>query len=241
MLLTLMLGGRQKRGTTDLRVEANEALSTLREVVLMPRDLAPVLPQTDHQDDVVVLVHGFFASAGVFRPLRHKLERELGAKVASFTHPPGAGVRTIARSLAKLVDRIPENTRIHIVGHSLGGVVARWYVQELGGYARVTQTFSLGSPFRGTRVAHPFPFLVGADLHTKSRLLQRLRDRAHEVRVPHTSILGDADRLIVPQDSAILPSGDVALFTGLGHNALLYDKRVQALIAARVKTVRPLA
>src|SRR5262245_31560781 len=110
-----------------------ETLSTLREVYLMPRDLLPVLPAVGPGDDVVVLIHGFFASAGVFRPMRARLERDAGARVASFTHAPGMGIVRIARQLARLVDRVPANTRVHLVGHSLGGLVARWYVQELGG------------------------------------------------------------------------------------------------------------
>src|SRR5438445_1604345 len=127
-----------------------EAMATLREVVLMRRDLLPVLPKAYAGDDVVVLVHGFMASAGVFRPMRARLEKEAGACVASFSHAPGWGVKRIAQQLANLVDRIPHGTRIHLVGHSLGGVVARWYVQEMGGHARVAQTISLATPFGGT-------------------------------------------------------------------------------------------
>src|SRR5882762_9361601 len=140
----------------------NEAWATLREVCLMPRDIAPILPETRPGDDVVVLVHGFFASAGVFRPMRKRIEAETGARVASFTHLPGVGVRRISLSLAKLVDRIPRGVRIHLVGHSLGGLVSRWYVEELGGHLRVAQTISLATPFHGTRLAR-LRFLVGND------------------------------------------------------------------------------
>jgi pimeloyl-ACP methyl ester carboxylesterase len=106
-----------------------ERLSLIREMTLVHRDLAPVVPEARPGDTVVVLVHGFCASAGVFRPLRARLERETGARVATFTHAPCVGIRRIARSLSELVARIPLGTRITVVGHSLGGVVARWYVQ----------------------------------------------------------------------------------------------------------------
>src|SRR5579885_2866555 len=104
-----------------------ERLALLREVALVPRDLTAVVPEARPGEDVVVLVHGFLASAGVFRPLRARLERESGARVATFTHAPGLGVRRIAKQLAAIVDRIPRGTRITVVGHSLGGLVARWY------------------------------------------------------------------------------------------------------------------
>ncbi|MCL2726103.1 MAG: alpha/beta fold hydrolase [Polyangiaceae bacterium] len=220
----------------SLRVHVSETVATLREVVLMPRDIGPVLPETvGPHDDVVVLLHGFFASAGVFRPMKERLVCETGVHVSSFTHAPGAGVERIAQSLARLVARIPDGCRIHLVGHSLGGLVARWYVQELGGYRRVAQTISLGSPFGGTERARPFRFLVGADLCRTSPLLSRLRSRAHEHDVPHTSIVGDADTMVVPAESAIFPRGDVHVLPGRGHNSLLFDPASISHVTERVR------
>lgn len=222
-----------------LRVHVTETIATLREVVLMPLDLVPVVPQAMvPSDDVVVLVHGFFASAGVFRPMKERLVQTTGAKVASFTHAPGAGVERIAKSLARLIDRIPHGCRIHLIGHSLGGLVARWYVQELGGHERVAQTVSLGSPFGGTERARPFKFLVGADLCRTSPLLQRLRSRAHDHDVPHTSIVGDADAMIVPNESAVFPRGDVHVLPGRGHNTLLFDPESIGLVTERVRKLQ---
>jgi triacylglycerol lipase len=226
MLLSLLLNGGHGPEKTTLAAEAAEAIATLREVVLIPRDLNTLVPNALPGEDIVVLVHGFFASAGVFRPMRERLERESGAHVASFTHTPGVGVRAIARQLARLIDKLAPRTRIHIVGHSLGGVVARWYVQELGGHTRVAQTISLGSPFGGTAVAKAFPLLVGRDLHPNSALLTKLRAGAHRVNVPHTSIVAGQDRMVWPRESAVLPASDVITLDGRGHNSLLYDSAV---------------
>ena len=207
-----------------------EALSTLREVVLSPFDIAPVLPNVKRGDDLVVLVHGFCASAGVFRPMRQQLEAQTGASVATFTHLPGAGVKRIALSLARIVDRIPKGVNIHLVGHSLGGLVARWYVQELGGHARVAQTISLAAPFGGAPAAHAFPWLVGADLRPSSSVLERLRAGATP-DVPHTSIMGTEDRVVFPIDSASFHHGERIVLHGRGHNSLLFDPEVHRIIS----------
>src|SRR6516225_9256926 len=90
----------------------DERFALLREMALVTRDLTDVIPDVRGDDNVVVLVHGFLASAGVFRPLRARLEREAGARVASFTHAPGVGIRRIARRLAELVDRFPPGARV---------------------------------------------------------------------------------------------------------------------------------
>ncbi len=230
-----------------MRLGTREAVATLREVVLMPWDWKPRLPAAHVVPDVVVLVHGFFATAGVFRPLRSRLVRDLPGhvdprdssahpvQIASFTHAPGMSVRRIAESLGRLVDKIPG--RIHLVGHSLGGLVARYYVQELGGDARVCQTISLASPFHGTTLAHPFPVLVGRELRSESPTLVRLRGRASAFsHVPHLSLYGTGDLVVRPFRSAVFPIGDVVELPGLGHNTLLYDQTAQDAIIARLRS-----
>jgi hypothetical protein len=209
-----------------------ERLALLREVALVARDLAPVVPEVAPGEDVVVLVHGFLASAGVFRPLRARLERETGARVATFTHAPGVGIRRIAASLAALVDRLPPHARITVVGHSLGGLVARWYVQEMGGHGRVVRTISLASPFGGLDVPQ---LLVGADVHAQSALLRRLRDGAGVCAVPHTSIVAEDDTMVVGVPRACLGVGEVVVLPKRGHNALLFCDRVAGLVIERVQ------
>ena len=235
MAILPKLGASASRG----RVWGMETISTLRQAVLWPRDLSPVLPGAAAAgDDVVVFIHGFFASAGAFRPMRARIERETGAHVASFTHAPGQSVRTIARKLAHVVDRIPLTSRVHLVGHSLGGIVARWYVQELGGHTRVAQTISMASPFRGAPLAGRLPYFVGRDLHEGSATLARLRTGQHAARVPHTSIIAGADHLVVPSESAAFHHGEIVVLSGRSHNSLLFDREVVRIVAARVASVR---
>lgn len=230
------------KASSALRQHFTETISTFREVVAWPLDVAPSVPDgLRHQDDVVVMIHGFFASAGVWRPMKRLLVESTGSHVASFSHAPGASVDRIARSLSRLVDRLPASCRVHLVGHSLGGLVARYYVQELGGHTRVSQTISLGSPFGGTVLAHPFPFLVGRDLSHRSPLLARLRARAHEHDVPHTSFLGDGDLMVVPAESAVFPRGDVVVLQNCGHNTLLFHREAIARVVDRVRAVQETA
>jgi alpha-beta hydrolase superfamily lysophospholipase len=209
-----------------------ERLALLREVALVARDLAPVVPDVRPGDHVVVLVHGFLASAGVFRPLRARLERETGARVATFSHAPGVGIRRIAASLAALIERVPRDARVTVVGHSLGGLVARWYVQEMDGHRRVARTISLASPFGGLDVPQ---VLVGVDVHAQSALLRRLRDGATGCTVPHTSIVAEDDAMVVGVKRACLGVGEVVVLPKRGHNALLFCDRVAGLVIERIQ------
>jgi triacylglycerol esterase/lipase EstA (alpha/beta hydrolase family) len=208
----------------------HETVSTLRAFDL--RETSNV-PDVAPSDDVVVLVHGLLATAGAFRPLRARLEAQLGVKVASFTHVPGAGIRRIAEQLARLIDELPERTRIQIVGHSLGGLVARWYVQEMGGHDRVVQTIAMATPFGGAPLARKLPLLVGSDLHERSVLLSRLRGSAHVGNVPHLSIAGALDKLAPMHTVTAFPRGEVIVMRGRGHNGLLFcEDTLQVVVRA---------
>jgi pimeloyl-ACP methyl ester carboxylesterase len=217
-----------------LRQSTRNTVATLREVALMPRDIGPVVPPTGDGEDVVVLVHGFMATGGVFRPLRARIEAELGLRVASFTHAPGVGLHAIARQLGQLVDRLHEGARVHVVGHSLGGLVARWYVQELGGHRRVQQTIALASPFGGAPIAGRIPVLVGRDLAPDAPVLRRLRERARHYSTPHLTIAGTHDALAPLDACAAFPHGDLVVLDGRGHNALLFDEEAMDLVVSRV-------
>jgi triacylglycerol lipase len=221
------------RGTGHTGWSAVQAISTLREVARVRADLLPVVPRAMAGDDVVVLVHGFLATAGIFRPLRARLEREAGARIASFSHPPGLGVKRIAQQLAGIVDQIPNGTRIHLVGHSLGGLVARWYVQEMGGHARVAQTIAIAAPFGGTKLAERFKLFVGNDLHPGSEVLARLRDKGGAPQVPHLSIAGTQDRVVSPA-CASHGASELVVLEGRGHNQLLFDGEAIDLVVSRV-------
>lgn len=209
-----------------------ETVASLR--VFDIRDVTPSIPTVMPGEDVVVLVHGLLATAGAFRPLRTRLERELGVKTASFTSVPFTSVRRIAAQLAAIVDTIPGGARIHVLGHSLGGIVVRWFVQEMRGGRRVIQTISMGAPFGGAPLAKRLPLLVGADLHPHSALLERLRDGARGHAVPHLSIAGTNDVTAPPYTTTTLPHGDLVMLDGPGHNGLLFDHEAMNVVLTQI-------
>jgi triacylglycerol lipase len=194
-----------------------------------------------HEDrDVVMLVHGLFATAGVLRPLRRDIEQRTGAYTTSFTHPPGPGIPSIADDIARAVRAISGDVRIHLIGHSIGGVAVRYFVQELGSDARIVQTISIGSPFGGTKPARLVPAPVGRDIAPGSELLRKLAQGARQgLRVPHVSIAGLEDR-VVPSD-AYLAAGERVSVAGCGHNGLIYHPRVVAEVVSRIAHVQAAA
>jgi pimeloyl-ACP methyl ester carboxylesterase len=222
----------RRESASALTALRREASAIARQARLMRHDLFSVVP-ADAPDDVVVLVHGLLATAGVLRPLAERLERDTGARAATFTHLPGEGIERIARRVADLIVRLPARTqRVHLVGHSIGGLAARHYVEVLGGDPRVVQTVSIASPFSGVpRASLVLPGQLAKDLDPSSTLLARLRAGVGQ-GVPHFSIAGSHDALVA---SGALPSAERLEVPGCGHNALLYDPVVLDEVVSRVR------
>jgi pimeloyl-ACP methyl ester carboxylesterase len=221
---------RERPGLSALR---REALALARQAALLRHDLGAVLPGSA---EVVVLVHGFLATAGVLRPLRDAIERGTGASVASFTHVPGATIEELGERVRATVASLSSAERVHLVGHSIGGLAVRYFVQELGGDPRVTGTISIASPFGGARRAWLLPGKLGRQLAADGALLERLRaGLARDGSVPHLAIAGSHDA-VVP--SGGLPAGvEQLIVPGCGHNAVLYHPLTLEAVPARIRAV----
>ena len=201
-----------------------------------PRALAP--EHVSDGDDVVVLLHGLFASAGALEPLRRAILRHRGLHVATMSYPPGPGIEALSSRLAELLDELPRLSRLHLVGHSLGGVVCRFYAQTAGD-GRVVQTISLASPFAGVAFAPSLGFQAARDLSPDSPILRQLRlGGASSSMIPHLSIIAAEDAILSAPVTHALPSGEVVLLQGRGHNALLFDDEARGIVERRILASR---
>ncbi|HEX4475182.1 MAG TPA: alpha/beta fold hydrolase [Polyangiaceae bacterium] len=227
---------RRSLETPNLLVSAGlEAGALARVASLWPRDIGDEAPLASAGDDVAVLVHGALATAGAWRPLRKRLEGA-GVRTTAFTYGPGHGVPDIARILARAVEALPAAVRIHLVGHSLGGLAVRWFVQELGGDARVVETIAIAAPFEGARGARLMPGPAGRDMRRGSDVLRALVDSAPCPGLPHLSIFGTLDTAVAA--STCFPAGDRLVIPGAGHNRLLFHDDVADAVQGRIERWR---
>lgn len=223
-----------------MMVAGREAIALARQAVLLRYDLDEIVPEdVGEGEHVVVLLHGLFASAGVLRPMRAYIERATGMPTASFSYRPGSSVRALAERLAALIDRLPPSVSVHLVGHSMGGLVARYCVQTMPVAERVVQTISLASPFRGTAQARWLPMGIGRDVVVGSETLRLIAETAHATPVPHTSFVAMLDTVVTPPESAVFFHGEAIELPDLGHNALLYEPDVHRLVTSRLLAARP--
>jgi len=186
-------------------------------------------------EDAVVLVHGLMATAGAFSPVIRHLREELELDVRTFTFLPGASLDRIASQIARAVFEHPHACRIHLIGHSLGGLAIRWYVQERQHDPRVVQTISIASPYRGIDLADLFPARLRALAFPLQDQLHRIVEQAqgHLARVPHLSVVADKDQLIDPRN-AILPGAPSYVLHDTGHNGALFHPKLFNVITREI-------
>jgi triacylglycerol lipase len=179
-------------------------------------------------DTPVALVHGYFHNRSGF----DYLSRELRVRGFRWIHgmnynPLGHSVPDLAERFGRYVEdlrRVSGVNRVHVVGHSLGGVIARWYVEELGGHKFVDTCVTIGTPHYGTLAAYLGPGQAAKDLRPGSGVMQRLENSLRRSRVKYVNLYSDLDFLILPPSSALLPEQRNVhnhLIEDLGHTSLL--------------------
>ena len=156
----------------------------------------------------VFLVHGYVHNRSAFLAMSRALRRAGFRHIHGFDYNPIAhDVPEIAGMLAAEVERVVAVTGQHkvmIVGHSMGGLVARYFVQLLGGDEVVDTVVTLGTPHRGTYTSYLGVGRAVEQLRPGGPLLRRLEETARPTAVRWIAYYTDLDLLVVPAASGKL-------------------------------------
>jgi pimeloyl-ACP methyl ester carboxylesterase len=156
----------------------------------------------------VVLVHGYVNNSSGFLAMGQALKKAGFRHVHPFDYPQFThGVDEVSGLLAGEVERVVAAAgveRCMLVGHSMGGMVARYYVQMLGGEDNVDTVITLASPHQGTYGARWGIGPAAAQMVCGSSLLRTLEATARPSDVRYISYYSDLDGWVVPAASAKL-------------------------------------
>ena len=132
-------------------------------------------------------------------------------------------------------------TRVVIVAHSMGGLVARAALRRIDA-SRVAHVVTLGTPHHGclsARLAR-FPSVVQMRRHGPW-LTALAADEAASCdglpRSAYTTLFSYHDEIVYPQETGRLDGAHAIAIGGCGHVALLYDRRVRSLVFDRLATL----
>ncbi len=92
----------------------------------------------------------------IYSPIINSLSQN-GFDVAPFYYDWRKRITHHAEELEKTINNLSlqEEEKVNFVGHSMGGLVGRAYLEEKGQNSRVDKYISAGSPHQGTALAYP--------------------------------------------------------------------------------------
>jgi pimeloyl-ACP methyl ester carboxylesterase len=196
----------------------------------------------------VLLVHGYAGSESVWAPTRRALgDAGFGHIVSlsynSFATKPADVSSAVSRLALDIAERTGSRG-LHLVGHSLGGLIVRHAVSNSPELARSTATaVTIACPHHGAPLARIAPGRCARIMYPRGAA-----DDGHGASVRQVrwlSYYSDGDR-VVPTSSARLEDARYGatnlLIPGCGHLTICRDARlIRSLVSELIRTETPAA
>lgn len=179
----------------------------------------------------IVLIHGIMNTGHIMYFLKWILERA-GYECFAPTLKPidgRGGIEQLSENLKHQIDsRYGNDERINIIGFSLGGIVARYYLQELEGHKRTESLFTIASPHHGSLWAYlPYPSKGVKQLRPNSQFLKALESTESNLNgLKLFSFYTPLDTSIVPSKNSYWRIATNKKYYSLLHLTIIFNIRL---------------
>ncbi len=184
----------------------------------------------------VLLVHGIYDTEAKFRTMAAFL-RQRGWQIHCLNLIPNDGSASLAVLAQQVADYIDQNfapnQAIDLIGFSMGGIVTRYYLQRLGGTARVKRYITISAPNQGTLLGFSLPLPGVLEMRWQSEFLQDLnRDYSTQLAPLQVTVLWTPfDLMIIPPTSSRLTLGKEVVLPVPVHAWMVADPRCLDTVA----------
>ncbi len=161
--------------------------------------------------------------------------RHLGDLISLLGHPvyaiPGLkrnhlDVPSSAKFVRGLIDR-HGLTNVVIVGHSKGGIIAKYLLVHLNHDGAVKKTIAIATPFSGSRLARIVPRRSFREMTPESQVIEQLsQNTSTNARI--ISIMPEIDNHL--RESSRLEGAQNIIVKARGHHKVLFDKEVERTV-----------
>lgn len=188
------------------------------------------------QPRTVLLITGVTIPAAWFEPIVVRLERD-GFRPVVYEPPAllSGDLFENARALGAVIERVRAESgqdKIDILAECTGGLIARHYIQAMGGDRYVRRMVTFISPQHGVAKA-PWAYAIAGwpaldDLSPGSDFLETVNAAPLPADVRWTSIYTCTDEYIQPYETSIIPgANNIGLCDGfVGHYQFFYDPAI---------------
>lgn len=140
----------------------------------------------------------------------------------------------------KLRDKINielgETSKFILIGFSMGGIICRYYLQELGGINRVEKFISISTPHHGTYTAYFYPGIGTKQLRPKSQLLENLKKKERSFNnIRMYSFRTPFDLMIIPSKSSEWEIAENRKYFSPIHSLMLFNPKLIGNIQSILK------
>lgn len=198
---------------------------------LQPGPTASSLSQPETEPVMnVVMVHGFLQSGRSYNSMRKRLEAQNVRCLTARLSPSDGrtGICSLANDLKQQIEgAFDPDEKFSIVGYSMGGLVSRYYLQNLGGAPRCEQLITISSPHQGTVMAKLYPSKGARQMRPGSEFLRELQSTEHTLGdIPVISYRTPLDLMILPSTSSVWERAENVAHTVALHPLMLRDRNV---------------
>lgn len=180
----------------------------------------------------VLFVHGFLRKGKVFRAFCEYFEKR-GWRAEAMSYHPALGQKPIdelALQVASYADEHFEG-KFDLVSFSMGGLVCRHYLHELGGSERVRKFATISSPLKGTWAAWGLGLPAVRQMRPGSDFLKKMHQKNHLLEVhDYLALWTPFDLMILPPTSSLMGVGREVMVPALAHPLMVYDKRCHQVV-----------
>ena len=193
----------------------------------------------------ILFVHGYVCNRAVWHSfMRDAASRGYRCEAVTLPDPFAAIDTQVVFVEEALTSLSPDGAPVVIVGHSMGGLVARALMRQIAA-TRVAHVITLGSPHHGTSTARFANAGSARDMRIGNDWLRSLTRDEEEGRglrrAALTSVWSHHDDVVFPQSTACLDGATNIAIAGCGHVALLYDRRVRTIVFDRLDSLQETA
>jgi len=182
---------------------------------------------------IFVLVHGINDTHLKFKTMQAAFENKGHRCIVPSLAPKngGKGLEYLARQLQDSVNAETGggNAPICLVGFSMGGLISRYYLQELEGHRMVSRFFSISTPHHGSLVAYLSTTLGARQMRPGSDFIRSLEQSSERLQgLACYAYWTPFDLMILPATSSIWEKAENIKVNALCHPCMVKNGRVIA-------------